>query len=276
MSDMNDPEILRIEVDLVVQALHQRYGLDFRQYSRASLERRLVGLVEKLQLRHVTDLIPRLVHEPGFADRMVNGIAVNVTEPFRDPECFAAIREHVFPVLRTYPYFKIWHAGCASGEEVYSMAILLQEAGLLDRAQIYATDINTDALARARDGIYPADSIVRGERNYLAAGGTRRLADYTIQQYGSARFDAALRENMIFSQHNIVSDEVFGEMVLIMCRNVMIYFERELQHRVVDLFGRSLTHRGFLALGAKESLMHMASGSAFECLDRNARLYRAV
>ncbi len=273
---MIDPDVLRIETDLVVAALYQRYGLDFRQYSRASLERRLLGLVEKLHLQHVTDLIPRLLHEPGFVDRMVNGIAVNVTEPFRDPECFSAIRQHVFPVLRTYPYFKIWHAGCASGEEVYSMAILLKEAGLLDRAQIYATDINTDALARARDGIYPVESIARGEKNYLAAGGTGRLADYTLQQYGSARFDSSLRENMVFSQHNVVSDEVFGEMVLVMCRNVLIYFERELQNRVIDLFQRSLVHRGFIALGAKESLQHITGGAAFECLDRPARLYRAI
>lgn len=273
---MIDPDVLKIETDLVVTALHQRYGLDFRQYSRASLERRLQGLVEKLALDHVTDLIPRLLHEPGFVDRMVNGIAVNVTEPFRDPECFAAIREHVFPVLRTYPYFKIWHAGCASGEEVYSMAIMLREAGLLDRAQIYATDINTDALARARDGIYTSEAIARGEKNYLAAGGTGQLADYVLQQYGSARFANSLRDNMVFSQHNVVSDEVFGEMVLVLCRNVLIYFERDLQNRVVNLFHRSLAHRGFVALGAKESMTHLASGSDFECLDRHARLYRAV
>lgn len=273
---MTDPEVLRIEVDLVIKALYERFGLDFRQYSRASLERRLQGLTERLGLEQVSELIPRLLHEPGFLDQAVNGIAVNVTEPFRDPECFAAIREQVFPVLRTYSYFKIWHAGCASGEEVYSMAILLKEAGLLDRAQIYATDINTDALARARDGIYPAESIARGERNYLAAGGAGRLADYTVQQYGSARFDASLRENMVFSQHNIVSDEVFGEMVLIMCRNVMIYFERDLQNRVIDLFHRSLARRGFLALGAKESLLHLSAGQSFQTLDRVARLYRAI
>lgn len=273
---LDNPETRALETDLLVEAVYRRYGFDFRQYARASLERRLLNVCERQGIAHIAGLIPRVLHEPAFIDRLVNSISVNVTEPFRDPECFAAIRKQVFPVLATYPFFKIWHAGCASGEEVYSMAILLHEAGLLERAQLYATDINTDALARARDGIYTEEALARAEAGYQAAGGQGVLSDYYLAQYGSGRFENFLRTNMVFSQHNLVTDSAFGEMTLIMCRNVLIYFDRGLQDHVVRLFSDSLVHRGFLALGAKESLMHMPAGSGFDCVNRAGRLYRGL
>ena len=173
-----DPDLDPLETDLVLDAVNRRYGFDFRGYSRASLERRIRSVCDRHGMRHIAELIPRLLHEPSFVDQFVNGISVNVTEPFRDPGVFAAMREELFPVLQTYPYFKIWHAGCASGEEVYSLAILLHEAGLLERAQIYATDINTEALTRARDGIYPLESLRKAEKGYRQAGGQAKLSDY--------------------------------------------------------------------------------------------------
>lgn len=273
---MIDPDLDPLETDLVLEAVNRRFGFDFRGYSRASLERRIRNVRDREGLRHVAELIPRLLHDPSFVDQFVNGISVNVTEPFRDPEVFAALRTELFPVLETYPYFKIWHAGCASGEEIYSLAILLHEADLLDRAQIYATDINTEALARARDGIYPLDSLRKAEAGYRKAGGQARLADYYTAQYGAGRFASMLRSNLVCSQHNLVTDAPFGEMVAVICRNVLIYFTRDLQDRVISLFHASLARRGFLTLGTRESLAHIPSGARFEASRPDARIYRAL
>lgn len=272
---MIDPELRQLECELVIEAAARRFGFDFAQYSRASLERRLRNLADQERLDQLSELIPKLLHEPGFIDRFVNGISVNVTEPFRDPECFAALREHVFPTLATYPYFKIWHAGCASGEEVYSLAVLLKEAGLLGRAQIYATDINTRALATARDGIYPEETLQKSQAGYLKSGGAGELSAHYTAAYGSGRFNDELRDAIVFSQHNLVTDQPFGEMVLILCRNVLIYFDRNLQDRALRLFASSLSHRGYLAIGAKESLTYLPAGDGFELLSRDGRVYRA-
>lgn len=272
---MIDPPLLELETELVIDTAVRRYGFDFRQYSRASLERRLLNLCEKQGLKRVSDLIPRLLHEPSFIDEFVNGISVSVTQPFRDPECFAALVEKVFPVLDTYPYFKIWHAGCATGEEVYTLAVLLKEADLLSRAQIYATDINTRALATARDGIYMLEVLEAAEPAYRKAGGIGRLADHYAAAYGSGRMSEDLRQAVVFSQHNLVTDTPFGEMVLVLCRNVLIYFQRELQERAVRVFADSLSNRGFLALGSKESLTYLPTGEHFESVDRAGKLYRA-
>ena len=271
-----DPDLDPLETDLVLDAVNRRYGFDFRGYSRASLERRIRSVCDRHGMRHIAELIPRLLHEPSFVDQFVNGISVNVTEPFRDPGVFAAMREELFPVLQTYPYFKIWHAGCASGEEVSSLAILLHEAGLLDRAQIYATDINTEALTRARDGIYPLESLRKAEKGYRQAGGQAELSDYYTAQYGAARFAPMLRKQLVCSQHNLVTDAPFGEMVLVICRNVLIYFSRELQNRVIGLFHDSLVRRGYLTLGSRESLAHVPAGAHFEALRPEARIYRAL
>ena len=201
-----DPKLQALEVELLIETAKRRYGFDFSQYSRASLERRLANLRDQLTLGSVAEMIPMLLHQPDFIDRFVNGISVNVTEPFRDPQCFKALLETVFPTLETYPYFKVWHAGCASGEEVYSTAILLHEAGLLERAQIYATDINTRSLATAREAVYSEEALAKAEKHYLAAGGQAQLSDYYVTQYGAGRFSDKLRQSVVFSQHNLVTD----------------------------------------------------------------------
>jgi chemotaxis protein methyltransferase CheR len=273
---MNAADLEDLEVDLLLEALDRRYGYDFRRYSQASLRRRLLGFVQRSGLRHVAQLIPAALHEPGFLDQLVNSISVPVTEPFRDPAGLAAIVTQVFPWLQSHPFSKIWLAGCASGEEVHSLAILLDEAGLLERVQLYATDINTATLAAARQAIYPLEAVKRAEENYRRAGGRGRLADYYVAQYGYARMLGRLQANMIFSQHNLATDAAFGEMQCIVCRNVLIYFNRDLQARVVNLFLSSLARRGFLALGAKETLEGLDVAQYFEVIDRNARLFRAL
>jgi chemotaxis protein methyltransferase CheR len=273
---VNPEDLEDLEIDLLLEALDRRYGYDFRRYARASLRRRLQAFVERNRLRAIADLIPAALHDDGFLDRLVNGISVAVTEPFREPVCLAAVREQVFPWLRSHAFSKVWHAGCSTGEEVYSLAILLEEAGLLDRVQIYGTDINTEALGRAREAIYPLDAVRRAEENYRRAGGTRALSDYYVAQYGRARMAQRLQRSMVFSQHNLATDAAFGEMQFILCRNVLIYFNRELQERVLGLFAASLAHRGFLALGAKESLGTHEASQRFSTVDAAARLFRAL
>jgi chemotaxis protein methyltransferase CheR len=265
-----------LEIDLVLRALDHRYGYDFQRYARASLRRRLQQFAERQRLHSIAELIPLLLHQPGFLDKLVNGISVAVTEPFREPASLAAIREHVFPWLQSHAYCKIWHAGCATGEEVYSLAILLEEAGMLARVQIYGTDINTEALARARAAIYPLEAVKRAEENYRRAGGARKLSDYYVAQYGRAKLADRLQKSMVFSQHNLATDAAFGEMQFILCRNVLIYFNRNLQSRVLRLFASALSRRGFLALGAKETLDPIDDPRRFQTVDGQARLFRAL
>lgn len=273
---MTDPEIEEIEADLLLQALRERFGYDFRQYARASLLRRLRALAASCRKTHISELIPPLLHEPGFLDRVVNGISVSVTEPFRDPQSLLALVQQVLPWLHSHPFLKIWVAGCSTGEEVYSLAILLDEAGLLARSQIYATDINTESLSKAKAGVFPLEAVQRAEENYRRAGGQRALGEYYVAQYRRAKFASRLTERVVVSQHNLATDAAFGNMELILCRNVLIYFDRILQERAVGLFADSLTHRGYLALGAKETLRPLPAGLRFEEVDRAARLYRKL
>jgi len=273
---MNPADLEELEIDLLLEALDRRYGYDFRRYSRASLRRRLLAFMARNNLQHLAQMIPDALHQPDFLDRLVNNISVPVTEPFRDPAGLAALVLQVFPWLQSHAYAKIWLAGSASGEEVYSLAILLDEAGLLERTRIYATDINTATLAKAREAIYPLEPLRRAEDNYRRAGGRRQLSDYYTAQYGNARMLARLQANLVFSQHNLATDAAFGEMQLILCRNVLIYFNRDLQERVIKLFLGSLAHRGFLALGAKECLEGLDARQYFETVDRSARLFRAL
>jgi chemotaxis protein methyltransferase CheR len=271
-----DPDIEELEVDLVLEALHRRYGYDFRQYARASLLRRIRAYASHVGRPTIADIIPPLLHDPAEVDRLINGISVAVTELFRDPEAFAALAREVLPWLHSHAYFKIWVAGCSTGEDAYSLAILLDEAGLLERAQIYATDINTESLAQAQRGACALDRLQGAENNYIAAGGRRSLGDHYAPWHGRSRFAKRLREQIIFSQHNLATDAVFGEMQLVVCRNVLIYFNRGLQSRVVELFANSLDHRGFLLLGSRESLRLLEAGRRFETVDANAHLFRAI
>ena len=270
------PDLEELEFDLVLEAVQRRFGYDFRGYARPSLKRRLRNLVEEAQVPSLSHLLPRLLHEDAYIDHFVNRISVPTTALFRHAQTLDAMREIVFPVLRTYGYAKVWLAGCSTGEEVYSVAILLEEAGLLDRVQIYATDISTRALAVARDGIYRLEALKAAEADYAEAGGTRQLRDYYLASYGSAKFAERLGRRIVFSQHNLVTDAVFGEMHLVLCRNVLIYFGRQLQQHVIRLLHASLVRRGFLLLGAKEMLQHVDGQRHFEPVKAEAHLFRAL
>jgi chemotaxis protein methyltransferase CheR len=252
-----------IEIGLLLEALFQRYHYDFRHYSRASIKRRLVQAQQQLHFESISAMQAGLLHDPATLPRLLDYLTVQVSEMFRDPAYFKAIREKVAPHLRTYPSFKIWVAGCSNGEEVYSLAILLREEGLESRALIYATDINPEALRAAEAGVYPLDQIRKFTENHQKSGAKTSLSDYYTADYGRAVFDKSLRKNVVFSDHSLATDAVFAEMHFISCRNVMIYFDRPLQDRVIGLFRQSLARKGFLGLGSKESLRFSEHAGAF-------------
>lgn len=275
MPDSGAPaELEQIELDLFVQALHRRHGLDFSQYASASLIRRVRQLVKTHDSGSISELTTRLLHEADFVKPVIEGLSVPVSEMFRDPAVFAALRERVFPMLASYPRITIWVAGCAHGQEAYSLAILLEEAGLYDRCQIFATDFNHEALRRAHEGIYPARDAQPWSRRYLEAGGSHSLADYYSARYNFIKMDQRVRRNITFTGHNLVGDTVFNEMQLILCRNVLIYFSEALQNRTLQLFSDSLVRGGYLCLGPRESLDFAPIASQFGVLDRKLRLYR--
>ncbi len=269
-----ESEIEEIELDLLLEAIHRRYHYDFREYSAASLKRRLgqarlhFGCASFSQLQHA------ILHDPSMMGKMLQFLTVQVSEMFRDPQYFRALREKVVPHLRTYPSLKVWVAGCSAGEELYSLVILFREEGLEDRTIFYATDINTDALAKAQAGIYELDRIALFTANHRESGGKSSLSDYYSTGYGRAIFDKTLRQRVVFSDHSLVSDAVFAETQLVSCRNVMIYFNRELQDRAVGLFRDSLSRRGFLGIGSKESLRFSVHAAAFSEFDREERIYQ--
>lgn len=266
----------RIEIELLLEALHRHYGYDFRSYAYASLKRRLWKYAEAEGVTTISGLQDRVLHDPSAMERLLMSLSVNVTAMFRDPGFYRAFREKVVPLLRTYPFVRIWHAGCATGEEVYSMAILLQEEGLYDRTRIYATDINEVLLQKAREGIFPLEKMQEYTRNYQRAGGTHSFSGYYTAAYDGALFSPALRRNVVFAQHNLVTDRSFSEFNVILCRNVMIYFDRELQSRVHRLFYESLPVYGILALGSKESLRFSAVEAHYEELSEREKIYRKV
>ncbi|HMC42689.1 MAG TPA: protein-glutamate O-methyltransferase CheR [Acidimicrobiales bacterium] len=265
-----------LEVNLLLEAVHGHYGYDFRQYVRASIKRRLWRRAWLEGVETISALQDRILHEPTCMDRLVVDLAVNVTSMFRDPGFYRAFRDKVIPMLRTYPFIRIWNAGCSSGEETYSLAIMLEEAGLYDRARIYATDINDNVLHRAREGLFPLDKMRDYTANYLQAGGVREFSSYYEADSTGARVRRSLGRNIVFAQHNLASDRSFNEFHAIVCRNVLIYFDRNLQDRVHDLFFDSLVTFGALALGEKESIRFTRHVAAYEELDPGQRLYRKV
>jgi chemotaxis protein methyltransferase CheR len=271
-----DPHLERIEIELLLEGVYRHYGFDFRSYAYASLRRRIWKRVEAERLRTVTALTERVLHEPGMMERLLLDLSINVTAMFRDPHFYAAFRKQVVPLLRTYPFFRIWHAGCSSGEEVYSMAILLEEEGLYDRARLYATDINEVVLQRAKAGIFPLERMQEYTENYLRAGGTRSFSEYYTAKYDGALFKPALSRHVVFSQHNLVTDRSFSEFNVILCRNVLIYFDKALQERVHGLFYDSLAMFGVLALGSKESLRFSKYEACYEALSGPEKIYRKV
>jgi chemotaxis protein methyltransferase CheR len=263
-----------IEVQLFVRAMQLRHGHDFSEYAPASLKRRVQQLVRTHGVASISELNSRLLHEEGFVTRVIEGLSVPVSEMFRDPPVFRALRDKVFPVLASYPEINIWQAGCAHGQEVYSLAILLEEAGLYERSRIYATDFNDAALAIAAEGIYATRDARDWSRNYMEAGGSHSLSDYYSARYDFIKLDKKLRRNVTFFNHNLVTDEVFCEAHLILCRNVLIYFSNPLQDRTLGLFRDSLVRGGFLCLGTRENIDFSPAATGFADVEHALRIYQ--
>jgi chemotaxis protein methyltransferase CheR len=269
-------ELENIELGLLLEAVYRQYGYDFREYALASLRRRICRRVHEERLASITALTDRLLHDPACMARLLGDLSINVTAMFRDPQFYVSFAEHVVPQLHTYPFTRIWVAGCSTGEEVYSLAILLAEHDLYDRTRIYATDINQLAVDQARHGVYPLDRIQEYTENYIRAGGKRSFSEYYVAAYDGALFDAALSENVIWAQHNLAQEGSFNEFQVILCRNVLIYFDKALQDRVHRLFYESLTRFGTLCLGNKESMRFSAYEGSYEVVDTEAKIFRRV
>jgi chemotaxis protein methyltransferase CheR len=270
----NPPDDFDIELKMLVEAVYLKYNYDFRDYTGASQKRRILVAMRDMECDTVSALQARVMHEPdGFA-QLLQYLTIPVTEMFRDPEYWLALREHVVPFLKTYPSLKLWVAGCSTGEEVYSLAILLQEEGLLERSILYATDINPESLEAARRGVFNLERMRLYTENYQKAGGKRAFSDYYTAAYDGALFDRALIDNVTFADHSLATDSVFSETHFVSCRNVLIYFNRKLQDRVLGLFHESLCYRGFLGLGSKESIDFSSYADRFDVLARRERIYR--
>lgn len=274
LTEVPGEELEDLELTLLLEALARHYGYDFRGYARASIKRRMWRRMLEEGLATLSGLQERVLHEPACMDRLLLDLSINVTSMFRDPTFWAAMRDKVVPLLRTYPFVRIWNPGCSTGEETYSLAILLREEGLEKRARIYATDLNGPVLEQAKGGVFPLDRMQEFTQNYLAAGGRSSFSGYYKVFGGCARFDPTLLDQVVFAQHNLVSDASFNEFNLIVCRNVMIYFDRPLQDKVHDLFYRSLARSGVVALGHKESIRFTSHADAYEEIDPQEKLFR--
>jgi chemotaxis protein methyltransferase CheR len=271
-----DPALEEIEIAALLEAIHSRYGYDFRGYADASLKRRLRRRLREEGVETVSGLQERVLHDVAAMHRLILGLSVSVTSMFRDPGFFRTFRDQVCPLLATYPFTRVWNAGSATGEETYSLAIVLAEEGLYDRCRIYATDINEAVLDRAREGVFPLEKMQEYTQNYIRAGGKRAFSEYYTAGPRTARFDPALADNVVFAQHNLVSDRSFNEFHAIVCRNVMIYFDRDLQERVYRLFDESLVRFGVLGIGQRETIRFSSIAEHYEELDPIEKLYRKV
>ena len=269
-------ELEDVEVQLLTEGIYRHYGFDFRDYSLPSLRRRIWKRVYAEGLSTISGLIEKVLHDAASMERLLLDLSVNTTAMFRDPTFYVSFRRNVVPLLRTYPFVRIWHAGCSTGEEVYSMAILLQEEGLYDRCRIYATDINEAVLQKAKSGIFPIQTMQENTSNYMAAGGSGTFSDYYTARYDYTIFRPSLRENVVFAQHNLVTDASFNHFNVIFCRNVLIYFNNALQDRVQQLFLESMEMFGVLGLGKKETIRYTAVADKYEELDPDERIYRRI
>lgn len=279
MSDFqNDSreELEKIEIELLLQGLYSWCGFDFRNYAYQSIKRRIWHRVHAEKLTSITGLLEKILHDPECLKRLINDFSIHVTEMFRDPLFFLNFREKVVPLLRTYPSIRIWHAGCSTGAEVYSMAMLLQEEGIYEKTKIYATDINTDVLKVAKSGFFPLENMKKYTNNYIKAGGKQAFSDYYTVTNNGVKFDSSLTKNVVFAQHNLVTDRSFNEFHVIICRNVLIYFNKALQIKVQDLFYESLGMFGILGLGAKETIMYTEKAACYEEISFNQKLYRKI
>lgn len=273
-SGTSEDNTSNIELDLLLEAVYRKYGYDFRDYSRAHVKRRLYNRIRQHDLQSFSQLQHLLLYNEHTFQEVLRDLSINVTEMFRDPAFYAKMRTEVIPLLKTYPYLKIWHAGCSTGEEVYSFAILLHEEGLYERSQIYATDFNPDVLETAKRGIYPTARIKEYTLNYQEAGGKDSFSNYYTARYDAVIFDAALKKNIVFAEHNLVTDSVFAEAHLIICRNVLIYFNRSLQNKVLQLFSESLIKGGFLGLGSKENIIFSPIENSYKTIDSEQKIYQ--
>lgn len=271
---MDRRDLNKIEADLLLEAIHRRYGYDFRSYSRASIQRRLEEFMIANGIPSASEMIPRVLHDEVFFSRLFGKFSIPVTEIFRDPFVYLAIRKKVVPMLRTWPHIKVWIAGCATGEEAYSLAIVLKEENLYDRSTIYATDFNEEALGQAREGSYGIKKMKDATKNYQLSGGRAFFSDYYHADCKAAVMEKSLKERIVFSNHNLSSDSAFGETHLVFCRNVLIYFNRELKERVLQIFDNSLVMGGLLCLGTRETLQFTEAEKRFSAVDAESRIFQ--
>jgi chemotaxis protein methyltransferase CheR len=262
------------EIGILLEAIYRQYGYDFREYSRAHVVRRIAARMALSGISSIPGIQEKIVQDRAFASLLFQDLSITVTEMFRDPDFYTAVREKIVPLLRTYPFIKLWHAGCSTGEEAYSMAILLKEEGIYDRTTIYATDFNQLALDRAREGIFSAEMIRSYTANYQRAGGKNAFSDYYTANYDGVIMNSALKKNIVWANHNLVTDSVFSEVHLVLCRNVLIYFNKDLQNKVHQLFYESLINGGILCLGAKESLRFSDYADSYRELDKKQRIFK--
>ncbi|MFD4820102.1 CheR family methyltransferase [Peribacillus butanolivorans] len=265
-----------IEIELLLQAIYSVSGFDFRKYMRSSIKRRVENRMSLDHIRRISGMIEMVLYEKGYVEKLLNDFSINVTEMFRDPDFFKAFRLKIVPLLKQLPEIRIWHAGCSTGEEAFSMAILLKEEGLYEKAKIYATDMNEDILRHAEKGILPLNRMQSYTKNYLQAGGKQEFSEYYTTDYQNAYLNSSLLKNIVFFQHNLVTDGSFNEFHIILCRNVMIYFTGELQTYVNHLFYDSLSKKGFLAVGSKETLHRSSLSEDYEDFDSKERIYRKL
>ncbi|WP_026732097.1 CheR family methyltransferase [Fischerella sp. PCC 9605] len=273
---MGREELEDIEIQLLLEGVYRYYGFDFRNYALSSLKRRIWKTVNAEGLTTISGLQEKVFHDPECLEKFLFNLSVNVTTMFRDPNFFLALRNKVIPILKTYPFIRIWHAGCSTGEEVYSMAILLKEEGLYHRSRLYATDVNEMVLRKAKSGIFPIELMREYTHNYIQAGGKKSFSEYYTAAYGNAIFSSDLKENIVFSLHNLATDNSFNEFHVIFCRNVLIYFNKDLQNRVHKLFYESLIRLGILGLGRQESIKFTPHEKDYEQLISSEKIYRKM
>jgi len=271
---MNIEDTSELEISLLLEAIYQKYGYDFRQYSKAHINRRIRNRMTLSKLEDISQIQSKVLKDETFAHELLQDLSITVTEMFRDQDFYKSVRENVIPVLKTYPYIKIWHAGCSTGEEAYSIAIILQEEGLYNRATIYATDFNQHALNRAKEGIFSNSMMKEYTLNYQLAGGKKSFSNYYTSNYDHVIMNQSLKENIVWANHNLVTDGVFAEVHLILCRNVLIYFDHSLQNKVQKLFYDSLINGGILCLGSKEGLRFTDFYEKYIELDKKQRIFK--
>ena len=271
---MRNKDSSEFEISSLLKAIHQKYGYDFRQYSQAHIRRRVTNRMVMSGLEDISQMQSKLLNDEVFASTLLQDLSITVTEMFRDPGFYRSVREHVIPILKTYPFIKIWHAGCATGEEAYSMAIIMQEEGLYDRTTIYATDFNQQALNKAKEGIFSNKMIKEYTINYQLSGGKESLSGYYTSNYGNVIMNQFLKKNIVWANHNLVTDSVFAEVHLILCRNVLIYFDKDLQNKVQKLFYNSLINGGILCLGSKEGLRFTDFHEEYNEVDKKQKIFK--